>query len=224
MLGFAMGMATGWAADPAPGTLLPSAVAMEAGHGEVSVTAAHGNVLWSQYSGAVARVGVAFTDRGWVEGSAVMTYDHTTCGSLLGACDAATVGGGAFAARYNVVQDEHVGFGPVLVGVAMGDGTVFLGEGLASELGGRRVRWDLTAVVLHEPFAEIAVLPFPVLVETGVSFRIGPQLAHQIRIGVFEVLPDLSYRFEQRRFFVEVGVAGIPGAIFEERLEVGLRF
>lgn len=219
------------AADPSPGVGLPSAVAVDAGAGEVSITAAHATIDFlgtTEGGGLSLRAGYAPIDRMWVEVAAAGVYSENTSCGLFGGCSETQVSGAGLAGvsfRYNVVQLPQFAMAPVAVGFADPWGELYgFGGGVALEGGSRRVRGDLSAVVIAVvDEGSPAMLPVPVG-ELGVSFRIGSEYRHQIRVGIVEVLPDVSWRYEADAWFLELGVTGVPLVAGAERVEVGWRF
>jgi hypothetical protein len=202
-------VATARASDPAPGLILPSAVAMGAGHGEVSISSGRFFADLDGNSFVTARFGVAPTDRLWIEVAGVHQYRTDLALGLATA--------GMASVRYDVIERPELAVAPLALIIVGAEGVVVPSAGVAIEGGGVRVRGDFTVVSGWGDGV-------PVILEGGVSYRWGPLSEHTVRLGVAELLPDLSYRFERRNWFAELGVTGAPPLLGGVRAEIGVRF
>lgn len=220
-----------FAADPTPGGALPSAAPVPRGEVQLSFTGVHYRValLGSEEGGGGAiRVGAAATDALWVEVAVgAVANSGYSCG-LFGPCSETrwrTGTGVAAAARLRVFDDPNFSLAPVVATFADPlNESWYAGGGVGLEGGGRRVRADLTVVVGPGALGQGRAVDVVPVGELGLTFRAGAALRHAVRIGVAEVAPDLSYRYEAERWFVEAGITGLPLAAGAERLQLGARF
>ncbi len=228
------------AADPTPGLLLPSAAPAPAGSGEVSLSAGHGQLLLlgaSGLAGGTVRGGWAPSDVVYLDLAAGGAVDWTDgCPGLAfgGFCRPEQTGGlglaGSVRARWALTDGFALApvagaFGILREGV----GTVGGAAGVALEGGGRKVRADLTLMVAVGAEVEgsrysadgVAVVPVG---EGGVTFLLGDERRHAVRVGVAELAPTVSWRYEGDRWFVGAGLVGLPVVAGGEHVTVGLRF
>lgn len=222
------------AADPTPTVLLPSAAPATRGTTEAALSIGHGSLSLlggdTSLGGATLRAGWAPSDEVWVDTAVGGDLRSSqSCGIVPGgSCSDPRLGGdGAVgvSARYRWAPTDGFAVAPVAGVFAavsdtgpMGGGAV----GLAMEGGGRHVRGDLT-LMLAGGVTEYGPDFFPVG-EGGVSFRIGREERHTLRVGLVELAPDLSWRTEGDWWFVGAGLTGIPVVAGAERVVVGLRF
>ena len=221
------------ASDPSPTTLLPSAASAAQGSAEVGLSLGHGTlgVIGTEtvVGGAAVRAGWAPSEAVWLElGVGGAGGPATSCGIMPGgSCsDSVWSGGGvALSGRYRVAVSPGFAIAPFVGGFA-GASSYSAGgggaAGLALEGGGRRVRGDLS-LALAGGVADGTFDLFPIG-EGGVSFLIGSERRHALRVGVVEVAPELSWRYEADRWFAGAGLTGIPFVAGAERIVVGLRF
>lgn len=224
------------AADPSPTLLLPSAAPAPAGTAELGLSFGHGTLSLlgtdTVAIGSSLRAGWAPSDAVWLEaGLGGDVRSAESCGLFPGgACaDPETFadGGLSLSARYRAPMTDGLAVAPFagafLVGGGRRTGPAVGGAlGLAVEGGGRRVRGDLS-LGLAAGVADGRFDGLPVG-EGGVTFLLGSGRRHALRIGLAELVPDLSWRCEADRWFLGAGVSGVPFAAGAERLEVGWRF
>lgn len=222
---------TAFAADPTPGGALPSAAPVARGEVQVSLTGVHYRVALfgaDEGAGAAIRVGAAPTDALWVEVAVGMVAASWYSCGLYGGCSETRWRTGtalAAAARLRLLDDPNFSVAPVVVGFADPlAGSWYAGGGLGLEGGSRRVRADLTVVVGPGMLGQGVGVDVVPVGELGVTFRVGAAMRHALRIGVAELVPDLSYRYEADRWFVEAGITGAPFAAGAERVQLGARF
>lgn len=220
------------AADPTPTAVLPSAAPAPGGTGEVALTLGHGALLdflgsSTQLYGVGLRAGWAPTDEVRFELAAgADVRDATSCGLWYGSCsdDSGAEGGLALSARYRIAPTRGFALAPIVgVFAAQGLDTAVGGAvGVAVEGGGDRVRGDLSLMCGVGVMAGVpGVVPAG---EGGVSLLVGRERRHALRLGVVEVVPDLSWRYEGKGWMVGAGVTGLPFYAGGERIVGGVLF